>query len=188
MPRKPKDPEKPGEFAPALAVIEGGVTLNDPVPLKRKAGRPTLYSQEAEDRILDGMYEGLDFMQAIKKAGFKVRTVYEWMDAHPDFRSRCARAREALTEIRLQRMRDRIALADARQEDAGLLRVMLQHEQWAAERISPRLYGNRSTTEVTNVNITEQNVTVRFEGRFRDLGDEEIETIYEVLADATDED
>jgi len=187
MPKKPRDPDKSPKTLPVLEVIQGGVPAESAPPVRGKAGRPTLYSQEAEDSILDGMYEGLDFTQAIERAGYKVRTVYEWMDARPEFRSRCTRAREALTEIRLQRMRDRIALADVEKEDPALLRVMLQHEQWAAERISPRLYGNKSTTEITNVNTIEQKITIRFEDKFRDADDVELDALYELLSDATDE-
>lgn len=188
MPKKPKDPEKSAKSKPALAVIEGGVKPPHDSTPKRKVGRPTLYSEEAVEKILDGLYEGLSMIESIDRAGYKRQTVYDWMEAHPDFRAKCVRARDALTEIRLLELRNKIHAAAKGGMDPAVLRVLAAHEQWAAERIAPRLYGNRQTTEVTNVNVTEQKITIRYEEKFRGMDTEELEALYELLTDATDED
>ena len=187
MPKKPRDPAKPPKTLPVLEVIQGGVPAENALPVKGKAGRPTLYSEEAVEKILDGLYAGLCMIEAIDQAGYKRQTVYDWMEAHPDFRARCVRARDALTEIRLRDLRQKIHDAAEGGMDPAVLRVLASHEQWAAERIAPRLYGNKSTTEITNVNTIEQKITIRFEEKFRNADDGELDALYELLTDATDE-
>lgn len=148
-------------------------------PTGRPVGRPTLYSEEAADKILDGLYEGLDMIDAIEKAGFKRRTVYEWMDAHPEFRIRCARARDALTEVRLRDLREQIKTAQKQGVDPAILRVLASHEQWAAERIAPKLYGTKVQTEVTGADggpIQHDHVI-----NLNHLTDEQLEALEEAL-------
>ena len=149
-------------------------------PTGRPVGRPTLYSEEAADKIVDGLYEGLDMIEAIEAAGFKRRTVYEWMDAHPDFRLRCARARDALTEVRLKNLRDMIKTAQKEGVDPAVLRVLVSHEQWSAERIAPKLYGTKTTTEVTGPNggPIQHDHLINLSG----LTDEQLEALEEALS------
>lgn len=150
-------------------------------PTGRPVGRPSLYSEEAADKILDGLYDGLDMIDAIEAAGFKRRTVYEWMDAHPEFRIRCARARDALTEVRLKRLRDQIETAQRNGVDPAILRVLASHEQWAAERIAPKLYGSKVTTEVTGADggPIQHDHTVSLVN----LTDEQLDALEEALSD-----
>ena len=119
------------------------------LPIVRKVGRPTTYSPEIADTIFDLMVEGMDMVEACKALGLNRGTVYRWKDAHPDFESLCARAREAMMEKRLSDLRLSIKDAKKNKEDPTWFRVELSFEQWNAERVAPRLYAPKNKTEVT---------------------------------------
>jgi hypothetical protein len=121
----------------------------DKALIVRKVGRPTAYSPEIADTIYDLMVEGMDMVEACKALGLNRGTVYRWKDAHPDFESLCARAREAMMEKRLSDLRTSIKQAKKDKEDPTWFRVELSFEQWNAERVAPRLYAPKNKTEVT---------------------------------------
>jgi hypothetical protein len=116
----------------------------------RKVGRPTAYSTEIADTIYDLMVEGMDMVEACKALGLNRGTVYRWKDAHPDFESLCARAREAMMEKRISDLRALIESYEKdKKKDPQFLKYKLSLEQWNAERVAPRMYGLKTKTEVT---------------------------------------
>jgi len=120
------------------------------LPVVRKVGRPTTYSPEIADTIFDLMVEGMDMVEACKALGLNRGTVYRWKDAHPDFESLCARAREAMMEKRISDLRGLIESYEKdKKKDPQFLKYKLSLEQWNAERVAPRLYGLKTKTEVT---------------------------------------
>jgi hypothetical protein len=77
-------------------------------------------------------------------------TVYAWFDKHPDFYARCARAREALADYLVDEIEQ---LADnATKDNIETVKVQISTKQWRAMKIAPRMYGDRSRTEVTGAN------------------------------------
>jgi hypothetical protein len=74
-------------------------------------------------------------------------TIYRWMDARPDFVARCARAREGLADYLLDRIEQ---MADATTElNVQSQKVKISTAQWRAMKMAPRVYGERSRTELT---------------------------------------
>jgi len=74
-------------------------------------------------------------------------TVYDWLDVNPDFRTRCARAREGLADYlvdEIEQMAD-----DTNEDNYQSMKVKIATAQWRAMKIAPRLYGDRSRTEIT---------------------------------------
>jgi len=113
-----------------------------------KAGRPSKFTQELADQICDLMIAGSDLVDACEALKLNRRTVYRWMHENPDFDAQCARAREALTDFRLKKIREKIETAQVEGVDPALLRIQVSYEQWMAEKIAPR-YQTRQRTELT---------------------------------------
>lgn len=115
---------------------------------KGKAGRPSIYSAEIARKICDQMIDGRDLLDICQDEDMPSRaTVYAWLDKYPDFQTQYARAREALADFELSKLKK---LADAcTEENVNSTRVKLNHFQWRVMKIAPRVYGDRTRTEVT---------------------------------------
>jgi hypothetical protein len=127
--------------------------------MTKKMGRPSLYTEQLADEICELMYDGNSLIKACDELGLKRSTVFNWLDAHPDFASKCARARDALIEVRLDKIDEKIAKGTA---DPAQLRIEVSHEQWIAERMRPRVTrteisgpnGGAIQTEVKHVDLS----------------------------------
>ena len=49
------------------------------------AGRPTLYRPEYCEQVIDHMAQGLSFEAFAGRVGVTKRTLYDWVEAHPEF-------------------------------------------------------------------------------------------------------
>lgn len=122
-----------------------------PEPAPKRIGRPPIFTQELADKILDLMVEGKDMQEICKMPGMPSRsTVLRWQNQNPAFDAQCVRAREALAEFELQKLKE---LADGCTEaNVNSTRVKLNHFQWRVMKIAPRVYGDRVQTEITGAN------------------------------------
>jgi hypothetical protein len=77
-------------------------------------------------------------------------TVYAWFDKHPDFYARCARAREALADY-LDDQIEELARC-ATKDNIEQIKLQVSTKQWRAMKMAPRMYGDRTRTEVTGAN------------------------------------
>jgi hypothetical protein len=74
-------------------------------------------------------------------------SVYRWFDARPDFEARCARAREGMADFLVDEIQ---TLADeTTEENVNSMKVKISTKQWRAMKMAPRIYGDRSRTELT---------------------------------------
>lgn len=125
-------------------------TAKDGTPAEpsRPVGRPSSYSEEVADEICERMINGESLVKICRDERLPSRAaIYRWFDARPDFEARCARAREGLAEARVDEIED---LADATTEaNAHSMKVKISTKQWVAMKMAPRIYGDRSRTEVT---------------------------------------
>ena len=78
--------------------------------------------------------------------------MHRWLDTYPEFATRWARARE----LQADAMDDKIlAVADETTEtNAQSARVKIGAYQWRAEKLKPKVYGNRQQLDVA-MTITE---------------------------------
>lgn len=69
------------------------------------------------------------------------RTVLRWMEADPEFATRCARAREMQADL----MDDKIIslIESVTPESAPADRVRLSALQWRASKLAPKKYGDK---------------------------------------------
>ena len=120
-------------------------------PLPGKPGRPSTYSEATADEIVRRMIEGENVSKICSEEGMPSRaTVYGWFDRHPEFRTRCARAYEALADHlvdKIEQMADAATAADIEQ-----VKLKISVAQWRAMKVAPRMYGDRVRAEITGAN------------------------------------
>jgi len=110
--------------------------------------RQTLFTAELADHIVDELANGRSLVKICADESMpNRRTVLRWMEADTAFATRCARAREAGTEI----YEDKIeSTADCcTEETAQSAKVKISAYQWIASKLHPKKYGDRNRVELT---------------------------------------
>lgn len=114
----------------------------------KKIAKQVRFTQEIADRICEEMVNGRDLIDICKDPGMPDRTtVYRWTVSNPVFAAQCARAREALADFELHRLKH--IAENCTEENVNSTRVKLNHFQWRLMKIAPRTYGDKVQTEVT---------------------------------------
>lgn len=123
---------------PIDATFEVVRTLTSPHP----GGRPSSYSDDLAQEILDRMAEGESLRGICRDEGMPARsTVIRWMMADQSFAARCARAREEQADLM-----DDLILETANNcgpRTAKSDRVKISAYQWRAAKLKPKRYGDR---------------------------------------------
>lgn len=122
-----------------------------PTEPTRPVGRPSSYSDDIADDICERMLNGQSLVKICEDECMPSRaSVYRWMDARPDFATRCARAREGMADFLVDEIQE---LADKTTElNVNSQKVKIATKQWRAMKIAPRIYGESSRTELTGEN------------------------------------
>lgn len=125
------------------------------------AGRPTSYTEETASIICQRLVEGESLKAICREDGMpSASTVFVWLDAHEEFRTKYARARELQAELQVDEMteiadngsNDWMERKNAEGENIGwkengeaLTRSKLRLEQrrWNAEKLLPKKYGTK---------------------------------------------
>jgi len=105
------------------------------------------FSDQMADQIIELMVDGHDLVKACHLLDISRMVVYRWMDEVPSFKTRCARAREALADydaFRIAEIAEK-ATADSAQAD----RVKLAALQWLASKRAPKVYGDKIEIDAT---------------------------------------
>src|SRR5258706_4307938 len=106
------------------------------------AGRPSSYSEKIAERICDRLIEGESLVQICADENMPGRkTVYDWMEAHPDFHTKCARAREGQADYMDHRILDVANSCTA--ETAHADKVKISAYQSRASKLAPKKYGDK---------------------------------------------
>jgi hypothetical protein len=123
-------------------------TEAEPTEPQRPVGRPSTYSDEIADIICERMINGESLVKICKDENMPSRAaVYRFFDARPDFEARCARAREGMADFLVDEIDE---LAEATTEaNVQSMKVKISTKQWRAMKMAPRIYGDRTRTEVT---------------------------------------
>ena len=117
-------------------------------PVGRPPGRPSKYTAEMADAICERMIEGESLVKICEDPEMPTRTtIYRWMDANPDFVTRCARAREGLADYLVDAIEDLASKTTT--DNFQAMKVKIATAQWRAMKMAPRVYGDRTRTEVT---------------------------------------
>ena len=105
-------------------------------------GRPSLYSPKLVEEICDRIADGESLRTICNDDTMPNRaTVLRWLDVHPDFAAKYARAREAQGYAMDEKI---LAVADAcTTETAAADRVKILAYQWRAAKLAPKKYGDK---------------------------------------------
>lgn len=106
-----------------------------------KAGRPSIYSDEIAERILEGLAEGQSLVQICAADDMPgLRTVMRWAAENEDFGTEYARAREAQAEVMDAKI---LTAADEAKADPQAARVQIEAYKWRAAKLAPKKYGDK---------------------------------------------
>ncbi len=116
-------------------------------------GRPSQFSLDTAQRIIDEMINGKDIVTICEAPDMPHRsTVYNWLDLYPDFSTQYRRAKEGLADVFAKKILDMAAAATPENAAADSLR--LRAWTWAASRYAPRSYSEKVVTEqATQLNV-----------------------------------
>jgi hypothetical protein len=105
------------------------------------AGRPSEYTVEIAQRIIDQLPE-LSLRKICMQKGMPTRnTVVRWQDADPEFDAKCARARIAQADYMDDLILD--TANSTTESNAQAARVKIGAYQWRAARLKPKRYGDK---------------------------------------------
>lgn len=122
-------------------------------------GRPTKYSEEVIDQIINKMIEGRDIVSICEDPGMPPRSsIYDWLDSYPEFRARYAKAKEGLADVYARKI---LSLAENNTpENSAADSIKLRAWTWATSRYAPRLYSEKVVADqATQVNVQINNTT-----------------------------
>ena len=110
--------------------------------------------------------------------------VYRWMDDHPEFGTRIARAREGLADHVAWKI---LEMADkSTNETANADRVKLAAWQWHAARLAPKKYSEKQLTEVSGPDGGAVKVESSSTIDIKSLGADQREVLKQILLSAQD--
>ena len=75
----------------------------------------------------------------------KKTAIYSWLEKYPTFAEKYTRAREKQADLFAAQI---VTIAD-NATDANLARLQMDARKWAASKMAPKKYGDRTMTEVT---------------------------------------
>lgn len=108
------------------------------------------YSEQVIEMICEAIAQGgaLHVLCAERADFPSEASVYRWLEAKSEFREKYARARERQAERRAEEL---IIIADT-EKDAAVARNMIDVRKWAAAKLLPKKYGEKTMTELTGAN------------------------------------
>src|ERR1035438_6815171 len=107
-------------------------------------GRPSAYTDELAADIYECIASGDSAREAARKHDISEAVIRLWRDTKPEFSARYTRAVIARAEVFFERGND-IAMTIRTGEQAQIARVQLDWLKWAASKLGPKQYGDRST-------------------------------------------
>lgn len=136
-------------------------------------GRPSDYTPEIVLTICERLAEGRSLRAICLDDGMPaLRTVFKWLEAHPEFVQQYARAREAQADVLADEIVD---IADdgsrdyVKDEDGRLVvdydhisrsRLRVDARKWIASKLKPKKYGDSSSVALSNPDGTPLNFTL----------------------------
>lgn len=105
--------------------------------------RPSTITEELTDFICAEIADGKSLRKICSSADMPHRiTVIRWLDAHADFATKYARARELQADFLEEEMSDIEDRTLTGEIDPAAARAVLGSKQWRASKLKPKKYGN----------------------------------------------
>lgn len=132
---------------------------------KNKGGRPSLYSDELAQSIIERLCDGESLRSICRDDGYPTRyTIFNWCDSNPAFAAKYARARQVQADALFD---DMLEIADDASNDYmekrnkegdvtgyeingehhARTKMRLETRKWYAEKLKPKVYGVKAVIE-----------------------------------------
>lgn len=106
--------------------------------------RPSDYSAETAERICASLMDGQSLRRICADEDMPDRrTIYRWMQAYPDFATKCAHARVIQADSIEEDMADIEDRTLSGELDPAAARAVLSSKQWRAAKLAPKKYGDK---------------------------------------------
>jgi len=136
------------------------------------------YSEEITDKICNLIADGHALHQIIKMEGMPGNAaVYAWLEKYPSFAEKYARAREKQADLFAAQI---VTIADTA-TDANLARLQMDARKWAASKMAPKKYGDKTLTEVTGADGGAIKTEAVSKVDWRELDPDQRETLRQAL-------
>jgi hypothetical protein len=107
-------------------------------------GRPVTHTAEVLNELLERISEGRPLRSVCEDEDMPSwRTVWRWLQADEDFRTRYARAREAQAHA----IAEQAVIEAAAASDPQLGRLAFDARKWFASKVAPKVYGDKQQLE-----------------------------------------
>jgi len=145
----------------------------------RRAGRPSGYNEQITSLICEEVALGNALHKLCEERDDfpSEATVYRWLEEHPEFQEKYTRARERQAERRAEEL---IIIADT-EKDAAVARNRIDVRKWAAAKLLPKKYGDRTTTEITGANGAPIQLEAKRTINFENMSEEQLEQVERAL-------
>lgn len=111
------------------------------------AGRPSEYTPEIAEEILDRLADGQSQAQISRELGIARKTIRYWRDTREEFSARYARAWQDGMEVRGDEILELADSADS--SNFNERRLQIDTRKWVMSKIAPKQYGDKSKVEHT---------------------------------------
>jgi hypothetical protein len=126
---------------------------------EKKLGRPSKYSSTIVKNILNRLALGEAIRSAVKEEGIDWETWRQWLKKKPGLAEEYALAKmdgiewsmsdlETLAMQTIKRARDK----QSDLNEVKAVDTLIRHKQWKAQKLFPKVYGDRQQLEIGNSN------------------------------------
>jgi len=139
---KPKKTRNPGITKKPKA-IASSVSVDTVV--KRTPGRPSAYTEELAQEILDAIVCSDDSLEKICNSKSKFPnpdTVYSWMNKYKDFNDAYITAKRKQVQVYIDKSFAEMGQTFTNPLDFQMFKLKIEHIRWYASKLVPRLYGS----------------------------------------------
>ena len=108
-----------------------------------KRGQPTKYSPENARSFCEAVANGASAVVAARDINVNASTIYEWLDAHPQFSNDYTRARSMRGDHYGAKVAEIAARCEAGDIDPNAARVAIDGYKWTAARMAPKQWSEK---------------------------------------------
>ncbi len=119
--------------------------------IRKKTGRPSIYSDELAARICAGLACGKSLRTVCKQEGMpSLETVFRWLREKPEFRDQYAHAKNESADALVEEMLDIADDANGDHDDEGRYvsenvqrsKLRIDTRKWIAAKMKPKKFGD----------------------------------------------
>lgn len=116
-----------------------------------KVGRPTVFTPDTKDLILEYIEAGRSNHEACRMVGLPHQNFYLTLSRDPEFRERYERAKAVAVDALVdegEHASTQALTAESGAQVAGI-KVYADYKKWMASRLAPQRWGEKSSVHVT---------------------------------------